>query len=424
MKIGKQSLGILIVAMSLATAWAIRGQFGHEQGAAWAGAIGGLALILVSKRKDWYNKMALVAIASAIGWGAGGMISYGIVVGYGRADNFVNVFYGLGMLFVIGALFGLLGGGLVGLVLDSTEKKKVKWGALIAEMTAGALITYFFLVEQIGFKMTPPRSDAWALILGAGFAMLLHMARDNRNSAIRVAIFSALGGGFGFAFGNFLQVLGNVFEIPFPMWNLMEYSIGFFGGSGMAYGVFSSKWPIDDAKPRIWANRLALFFLVVFIPLIVYRESLSYSNLIKRLGEVSNLESVAFNSTVFMAILLSIAASVLLWKLWNANYKKKDILQFFVVYLATYAVASYIVKGLFAGIMIVNHHLYIVNIGLVFMLLKQGRFEVFGEVSDKINAKKWLIYFLVILIFIVLFSFILINVHGELPGSHNRFPIA
>ncbi len=70
-----QGLGILIVAMALGTAWAIRGQF-IEQGAAWAGAIGGLALVLVSQRKDWYNKMVLVALASAIGWGAGGMISY------------------------------------------------------------------------------------------------------------------------------------------------------------------------------------------------------------------------------------------------------------------------------------------------------------------------------------------------------------
>lgn len=235
----KFTINILIVALSLATAWAIRGQFGHEQGAAWAGAVGGLALVVVSKRKDWYAKMVLIALASAMGWGAGGMISYGQVVGYGKADNFINAFYGLGMLFVIGALFGLLGGGLVGLVLEATKKKKVNWGALVSEMVAGALLTYFFLTEQIGFKMTPPRSEAWALILGAGIAMLLHMARSNRNSAIRVAIFSALGGGFGFSFGNFLQVTGNIVEIPFNMWNVMEYSIGFFGGTGMAYGVFS-----------------------------------------------------------------------------------------------------------------------------------------------------------------------------------------
>ena len=126
MKINKQWISILIVGMALATAWAIRGQFGHEQGAAWAGAVGGLALVMVSKRKDWYNKMILVALASAIGWGVGGMISYGRVVGYGRSDSFINVFYGLGMLFVIGALFGLIGGGLVGLTLESTKEKKVK----------------------------------------------------------------------------------------------------------------------------------------------------------------------------------------------------------------------------------------------------------------------------------------------------------
>jgi hypothetical protein len=33
-------LPILLTALTLGTTWAIRGQFGHEQGAAWAGAVG------------------------------------------------------------------------------------------------------------------------------------------------------------------------------------------------------------------------------------------------------------------------------------------------------------------------------------------------------------------------------------------------
>ena len=383
MKFKKQGISILIVALSLATAWAIRGQFGHEQGAAWAGAIGGLALVLVSNRKDWYAKMGLVALASAIGWGAGGMISYGVVVGYGHADNFINAFYGLSMLFVIGALFGLLGGGLVGLVLDSTEKNKVKWGSLIAEMTTGGIISYFFLIEQIGFKMTPPRSEAWAIILGAGLAMLLHMARDSRNSAIRVAILSALGAGFGFAFGNFLQVLGNVIEIPFNMWNVMEYSIGFFGGSAMAYGVYSSKWPVDETKPKAWVNNLSLFVVIVFIPLIIYRETLSYRYFLKRLGEITDLEAVAFTSTVFAAIVLVLMAIGLLWKLKGSSYKKNDIAIFLFVYLATYILISYVVTGLFAGAMSVTHHLYVANIILIFWFVKNGKYAVFEEVSKK-----------------------------------------
>ena len=105
---------MLIVAMSLGTAWAVRGKFGHEQGAAWAGAIGAMSVVLVAKRADWYNKVFKVALAAAIGWGIGGMISYGVVVGYGRGSDFVNVYYGLLMLFVIGALYGFLGGGLFG----------------------------------------------------------------------------------------------------------------------------------------------------------------------------------------------------------------------------------------------------------------------------------------------------------------------
>jgi len=43
----KQWISILIVGMAFGTAWAIRGQFGHEQGAAWAAGVGALALVLV-----------------------------------------------------------------------------------------------------------------------------------------------------------------------------------------------------------------------------------------------------------------------------------------------------------------------------------------------------------------------------------------
>ncbi|WP_419211325.1 hypothetical protein ACNR9Q_11280 [Maribacter sp. X9] len=419
----KQTSGILIVALSLATAWAIRGQFGHEQGAAWAGAIGGLAVVLVSKRKDWYDKMILVALAAAIGWGAGGMISYGMVVGYGRADNFINAFYGLGMLFVIGSLFGLLGGGMVGMVLDSTPQKKVHWGALLSEMVAGALISYFFLIEQIGFKMTPPRSEAWALILGAGLAMLWHMARENRNSPIRAAVFSAFGGGIGFAFGNFLQIIGTTMEVPFNMWNVMEYSVGFFGGCGMAYGIFSSIWPIDETKTKKWANWMALFVLLVFIPLIVYRESLTYEHLVQRLGDLPSVESVALTSTIFAAVLLILMAAILIWKLHLQRYERKEVALLLVVYLSTYGILSYVVTGIFAGHMVLNHHLYIVNIILIFLLLEKGKWVSFESASRKINSKKWIIYLMLTTITIALLALFAVKFHDGLPGGQNRFLI-
>ncbi|RLD84048.1 MAG: hypothetical protein DRJ10_02215 [Bacteroidetes bacterium] len=419
----KHGLSILIVAMSLATAWAIRGQFGHEQGAAWAGGIGALALVMVSQRKDWYNKMSLIALASAVGWGAGGMISYGMVVGYGFANNFINSFYGLTMLFVIGSLFGLLGGGLVGLTLDSVKNNKVKWGRLVSEMVAGGLIGYYFLVEQIGFYMTPPRSEAWAVILGAGLAMLWYMAREKRNSAIRVAIFSALGAGFGFGFGNFLQIAGNVMEIDFNMWNVMEYSIGFFGGSGMAYGVFSSVWPKDDTVPENWVNKISAFIVVIVFPLIVFRESLRLEHFMKRLGDIPNLENVALTSTwIVVVILLAMVVSVFM-RLRKTSYDKSDVMFFFFAYLIVYTLTSYIITGLFAGNTSLNHHLYVLNIVLVFIFLKKDSQAIFSNVTDKIETKRWMMYLIGIILFLALLSLIAINIHGELGGSHDRFPV-
>ena len=81
MKNKKLFLSMLMVGMSLGTAWAIRGKFGHEQGAAWAGAIGTLSVLLVAKRADWFANAFSITLAGALGWGIGGIMSYGMVVG-------------------------------------------------------------------------------------------------------------------------------------------------------------------------------------------------------------------------------------------------------------------------------------------------------------------------------------------------------
>ena len=421
----KQWISILIVAMSLATAWAIRGQFGHEQGAAWAGAIGGLALILVSKRKDWYNKMLTVALASAVGWGAGGMISYGIVVGYGNGSGFGNVWYGFGMLFVIGGLFGLLGGGLVGLTLDSTEKKKVKWGSLVAQMTAGGVIGYYLLIEQLGLLMTPPRSEAWAVIAGAGAAMLWFMARNNHTAPLRVAFYATIGAGFGFGFGNFLQVIfTNNAGFSFNWWNVMEYSIGFFGGIGLAYGVLSSKWPEESAVPAKWENRFALLFIVVLVPFIIFKEGFLTGTLIKRFGEITNVESVAWiSSLVTLITMLSVAVvSWIKFSKSKGSFERKDVLLQFAIYFGAYIIITFIISKVFAGNVPSNHILYVVNFIIVLFLLKK-LYPAFTETAiDEINCKKWGLYLLGIVVILAILALIAINSHGEI-GHHTRFPI-
>jgi hypothetical protein len=421
----KQWISILIVGLTFGTAWAIRGQFGHEQGAAWAAAIGALALVLVSQRRDWYNKMLLIAMSSAVGWGAGGMISYGKVVGYGRSIDMLNASYGLLMLFVIGALFGLLGGGFVGLTLGSSGQKRVNWGCLLAEMSAGGLIAYSFLVDQLEIMMTPPRSEAWAVCFGAGMAMIWHMVRNNYQSPLRVSLFSALGAGFGFAFGNFLQIIGNVLAIKFNMWNVMEYSIGFFGGISMAYGVFTSDWPEESIMPEKWENKFASLLTFVFIPFFVITNSRLWEVLLGSASENQSVSDISLTGSI-SAVVITIAMAVTSWIITvksGKSYERKDVMLLFILYFAAYIFISYCVTGAFSGNFMLNHHLYVVNIVAALVLLSKRYPAFFPDSGLEINGAKCLKYLAAVVVIILVLSLVLINIHGELNGANSRFPI-
>ena len=417
---------MLVVAMALATGHAIRGQFGHEQGAAWAGGIGGLALVLVAGRKDWYKKALSVALAMAFGWGAGGMMSYGRIAGrYAQSDNIPNVFYGLLMLFIIGGLYGLIGGGLTGLTLNSSAKDKVKWGSLIAEMVAGGLITYGFLVKQLEMRMTPPRGDQWAICLGAGLALIWHMARNKQFSPIRVAVSTGLGGGFGFAFGVFFHLIMNMIKIPFNTWNIAEYSIGFFGGIGLAWGVFSSKWPDESDSPAKWENSVAMLVLLCLVPLVILKESFSYSMFVEKLQQLANGETIAFWNTLSAVVITLFIMGFGWWTLLKSHYeiKRVEVLSLFIIYSTAYAVLSYITTGLFYGTFVTNsnHHLYLVNIIVIVWLSKKNYPAFFENPTSEIQIKKWLLITILAIISIFLMACISIYLHGPTDPAYDRF---
>lgn len=420
----KHWLSILGVAMSLGTAWAVRGQFGHEQGAAWAAAIGALALVAFSGRKDWYLIVLPVTLASAVGWGMGGMISYGAVVGYGRAGDFLNAGYGLLMLFVIGGLYGLIGGGLTGLTLESSKENKVQWTRLMTEMVAGGLIVYGFLVMQLEILMTPPRSEAWAFCLGAGLALLWYLARNNFSSSLRVAFITMLGAGFGFAFGNFLQITGTILKINFNMWNVMEYSIGFFGGLSLAYSVYRSKWPEKAVTPKTWENRIAFVIPLVIIPLIVFMESLSYETLLKRLQNTGSSEGIVLLSSIVSCLLICSVFLINGVKLERIkfNSREKDVRLLFISVLVAYVAVSFIVTGVFFGKVLSNHVLYVVNIFIVLLLLRKAE-SPFFDFPETGVSRRFLILLPVIIIVILLLGLILVNIHGEISGANHRFAL-
>jgi hypothetical protein len=369
--------------------------------------------------------MLPITLASVIGWGSSGMISYGMVVGYGHSNNFPNAFYGLLMLFVIGCLYGILGGGLVGLSLESTKERKVKWGALFSEIVAGGIIGYYLLIVQFGWLMTPPRDEMWAVSMGAGLALLWHMVRNNYQSSIRVALYSAIGAGFGFAFGNFLQILGNVMQIQFNMWNVMEYSIGFFGGLGMSYGVFSSVWPDETSAPEKWESRISMLIIFVAIPIIIYVDNFGHETVMERIKDTSNPETSSMLSSLFSGLIVLTVAVIgyYTWLKSKTRFERKDVLLLFAVYLAAYISLSYIVVGLFAGVLLLNHHLYWVNFIILLWLIGKQFPAFFDKPVSEMNTNRWLLYVVGVVIVVALLALIAVNSHGEIGGAHDRFPL-
>lgn len=417
---------LVIAGMTLGTTWAIRGQFGHEQGAAWAGAVGGLVILLIAKREDWYTKFFKAALAAAVGWGAGGMMSYGIVVGYGRGVEFLNVYYGLAMLFVIGGLYGYMGGGLFGLVLQENEKHKVNWASLIAEMTAGALVFYWFFIVQLEWLMTPPRSEAWGLCFGAAIALTWHMIRHKHKSALRVAVFAGLGGGFGFAFGNFLQVLGSVSGISFNFWNVMEYSLGFFGGLGMAYGVFTSEWTEGSKTTNKWGNLIPAFVVILLIPFIVWDQSFGVERLTKTFsgicqGDVALMAISIRGIAIFLVLLFVVYVYhgfFVTKKESDVSYSFFQVRNFFIGFMGLYIVYTFLVTGAFMSFYRIEQFLYIVNFIIILAVLPALK-PTFVVRQTDIN--RWTQNFFIILFFIGILAFIAIQTHGDLGGAHNRF---
>jgi hypothetical protein len=415
-------LSVLTVGLALGTAWAVRGRFGHEQGAAWAGAIGALSLILVAKRTDWYRKAFHVVMAAAVGWGISGVMSYGVVVGYGRGTDFPNVFYGLLMLFVIGILYGFLGGGLVGLALLHSKNLKVKWHSLVAEMVAFGLLTYSVLVGQLGWLMTPPRSEMWAGCLGASVALAWYIVRNALPAAMKVAVCSALGAGFGFAFGNFLQVLGAASGWEFNFWNVMEYSIGFFGGIGMAYGTFTSPWPpAAEDSPSPNANLVPILFVALFIPFVVWDQSFVTDRFDFVLESGGSLSTILYFKLVALVSILAVFG-LTIWRNYSsirqtvAARSQGSIKQFFVLYASLYIFLSFLVTGIFVHP--VEQYLYIANLLLIIFLISQtsAQFSVHPN-----RPLTWLTLSVVSIAIIAVLAFIAINSHDGLQGSQIRF---
>jgi len=254
-------------------------------------------------------------------------------------------------------------------------------------------------------------------------ALLWHLARNNYTSPLRVSLWSALGAGFGFAFGNFLQTLGTTLEIQFNMWNVMEYSIGFFGGTGMAYGVFSSVWPVESRVPERWESRISMLGVFVIIPFIILIDAMGYNTLMERIKDQLNPETTAMLSTLFSILIIFSVAIIGYFKFLKSEngIERKDVLMLFIAYLTAYILISYIVSGVFAGRFPWNHQLYVVNFIVILWLMKKQFAPFFAYPVAVMPVNKWFRFLIGIVVIIMFLALISVNTHGVMGGAHERF---
>jgi hypothetical protein len=255
----------LLAALSMSVGWGLRGDYGHEAGAMMPGALLGLSLCLAAGRADWVRRGPTIAALCALGWAFGGQMSYGVVIGYTASAAWADALYGYASLFVIGALWGAVGGGILGLGLTlrrseldafvgpllavyagwklrdfsgATGRLEARWSlydtdwvaassalliavvygvpsskgraacSLIAALAAGWWLGFGALTLGGGLRMTPPRSDNWAGCVGLCLALWFYLWRTRRRAALLLLMYGAAAGGAGFAIGDFAQMLG------------------------------------------------------------------------------------------------------------------------------------------------------------------------------------------------------------------------
>jgi len=423
-------LVMLITGLTLGLGWAIRGHFGHWWGASWAGGMGALALLLAVGRNDWIKRAPVLALLAAIGWGMGGIMSYGIIVGYCRSAEVFNSAYGYAMLFVVGGLYGFIGGGLFGLGLSTDEKKKPDWLRLLLEMFVIGSLAYWFIIIEMEWLMTPPRDESWAICLGSASALAWYLYRNGNINALRVGLYSALGGGVGFAFGNFLQTLGTVSGLSYNWWNVMEFTLGFLGGIGMTYGVITSSWP-EKISPSRKANWNALIVLVFVIPALnIFQgfETKKIVELAERLS-ISNTMQFAANIQIKVWVIL-ILFTILIFYSWKRLQNEDESRNWGIAILFLYSLlymvfgnirTGYSYSGSFLGNSVTMYWIILPVILLLLYIKRDRQYELKTEITELESWRYWTAVGISLVLFMFLLALVSTGMHDGLPGSHNRF---
>jgi len=296
------------------------------------GALAAMTAALLSGREDWYRRIPLFGFFGALGWSFGGSISYMQVISYTHSGHSPSVLYGFACLFVIGFLWAATAGaatampaifsrerldelfpaiiavfvgwtvqdiGLAWLAFDDSAFRhenplywydtdwvgvtvavvsiitlaaiRRKWDEgcwLVFYMAVGWWIGFLLLVNILGLRMTPPRGDSWAGVLGMVGGLSVFFWKRGEREILWATLCAGFWGGFGFAFATLLKLI----EVK-SGWNtnwhsVLEQTYGFINGLGIALVMWTlrSRVPaVNENRARPWINKFAIVFVLLIV---------------------------------------------------------------------------------------------------------------------------------------------------------------
>ncbi len=254
------AMSYLLPAVAMMLGWGLRGFIGGGPlGAMIPGAMVALALCLTRGIAPSARACAFGAIAISFG----GEMTYGQTVGMANALD--TRAWGILGLSLKGAIWGLLGGGVLSLGFTRIAPKLLaQIGVVLTAATwfGWKLINHPKLI-YFSNRLDRPREEVWAGFLLAGLVLILWQPHTRR-----FALWGALGGGIGFGLGGALQALGiQHFGRQYPWWKGMEFTFGLLFGLALGHAAKQLS-PSDEPNPApapIWQQLLMATLLMALL---------------------------------------------------------------------------------------------------------------------------------------------------------------
>lgn len=245
----------LFPAVTMSLGWGLRGFIGGGPlGAMIPGALVALSLCLLLDEDS--PAAARIAAFGAVGVGFGGEMTYGQTVGFILQP--ATFWFGLAGLSLKGAIWGLLGGAVLGAGFAAGRIPRKTLLCALALVAAGAHLGWKWINEPkliyFSNRLDRPRPEIWAGLLIGALLVLALLARAGHGKIPGLfGLAGALGGGIGFGLGGALQALGRSLSVDhrwFDWWKLMEFTFGFLFGLALGVAAWMQRAQLRDRSDR------------------------------------------------------------------------------------------------------------------------------------------------------------------------------